>query len=106
MVVPMTQEECVVPMAQEQCDDSMAQDPTIEDEPTVEPTVEPSSSTQEQPSTEPYVLLGTLKLTPNDNVICIGEVQLEGGVHIYGGINLEVDRIENNTLYGVKIKKG
>ena len=89
-------------MTQEECDDLMAQNPIIEDE----PTVEAEGSTQEQSSTEPYVLLGTLKLTPNDNEICIGEVQLEGGVHIYGGINLEVDRIENNTLYGVKIKKG
>ena len=102
MVVPMTQEECIVPMTQEECDDLMTQNPIIEDE----PTVEAEGSTQEQSSTEPYVLLGTLKLTPNDNEICIGEVQLEGGVHIYGGINLEVDRIENNTLYGVKIKKG
>ena len=102
-VIEATAEEnMVVPMTQEECDDLMTQNPIIEDE----PTVEAACSTQEQSSTEPYVLLGTLKLTPNDNEICIGEVQLEGGVHIYGGINLEVDRIENNTLYGVKIKKG
>ena len=98
------------PQTQEEWDDLVAQNPIIE--PPVEmeqPPVEmeqPPVANEEQSSAEPYFLLGTLKLTPNDNVICIGEVQIEGGVHIYGGINLEVDRIENNTLYGVKIKKG
>lgn len=95
---------------QEEWDDYVAQNPIIEEELEQPPVdeVESSIETEEQtqPSVEPYVLLGNLKLTPNDNVICIGEVQIEGGVHIYGGINLEVDRIENNTLYGVKIKKG
>ena len=95
---------------QEEWDDYVAQNPIIEEEVEQPPVaeVEPSIETEEQtlPSVEPYVLLGTLKLTPNDNVICIGEVHIEGGVHIDGGISLEVDRIENNTLYGVKIKKG
>ena len=106
------------PQTQEQCDDLMAQigqdvarftddldsHNQVDEDPVAE--VETPVSTEQSLSAEPYVLLGTLKLTPNDNEICIGEVQLEGGVHIYGGINLEVDRIENNTLYGVKIKKG
>jgi hypothetical protein len=105
-VIEATAEEnMVVPMTQEECDDLMAQNPIPKVE-VEQPPVEPLVSNEEQSSAEPYVLLGTLKLTPNDNVICIGEVQIEGGVHIYGGINLEVDRIENNTLYGVKIKKG
>ena len=93
------QNETLTPiLTQEGWDDYVAQNPIIEEE--IEQPVE-------QPvSVDPHVLLGTLKLTPNDNVICIGEVHLEGDVHIYGDISLEVDRIENNTLYGVKIKKG
>tara|TARA_A100001388_G_C28767720_1_gene501793 strand:+ start:1307 stop:2581 length:1275 start_codon:yes stop_codon:yes gene_type:complete len=102
-----------MPMTQEECDDLLAQQigqtvaQSTDDLDSHNQVDEDPIETEEQSlSAEPYVLLGTLKLTPNDNVICIGEVQLEGGVHIYGGINLEVDRIENNTLYGVKIKKG
>jgi hypothetical protein len=93
------QNETLTPiLTQEDWDDYVAQNPIIEEE--IEQPVE-------QPvSVDSHVLLGTLKLTPNDNVICIGEVHLEGDVHIYGDISLEVDRIENNTLYGVKIKKG
>lgn len=108
-VIEATAEENrIVPIAQtqEEWDDYVAQNPIIETPVEMEQTPVEQPVSTEQSSVEPYVLLGTLKLTPNDNVICIGEVQLEGGVHIYGGINLEVDRIENNTLYGVKIKKG
>ena len=109
---PQTQEECDDLMAQigqdvAQFTDDLDSHNQVSEDPVVETPVETPVETEEQSlSAEPYVLLGTLKLTPNDNVICIGEVQLEGEVHIYGGINLEVDRIENNTLYGVKIKKG
>lgn len=85
--------------AQEAIPIEEAQD--IETQPMVDEVIEPPMF-----NAEPYILLGSLKLTPNDNVICIGEVQLDGGVHINGDISLEVDRIENNTLYGVKIKKG
>jgi hypothetical protein len=93
----MTQPEI---LTQEAWDDFVAENPLPPQE-KIEPVVEPPSE-----KVEPYVLLGSLKITPNDNVFYIGEVQLDGGVHIHGDINLEVDRIENNTLYGVKIKKG
>lgn len=116
-VIEATTESMKVPQTQEEWDDYVAQYPIpaqeeIEqsvDEQGIEmidvPVEEITESVIEQPIA-PYILLGTLKITPNDNEICIGEVQLEGDIHIYGGINLEVDRIENNTLYGVKIKKG
>ena len=106
-----------MPMTQEECDDLFAQqigqtvaeftDDLDSHQVSEDPIAVAPVETEEQTlSVEPYALLGTLKLTPNDNVICIGEVQLEGSVHLHGQISLEVDRIENNTLYGVKIKKG
>ena len=98
-------------LTQEAWDDFVAENPIIEenDELPVEmeqPPLPPVITEEQSSSVEPYVLLGNLKLTPNDNEICIGEVHLDGDVYIHGGINLEVDRIENNTLYGIKIKKG
>jgi hypothetical protein len=96
-------------LTQEAWDDYVASNPILPVEETQEVETPPMIEEVIVPpvvNDEPYILLGSLKITPNDNVICIGEVQLDGGVHIHGGISLEVDRIENNTLYGVKIKKG
>ena len=111
-VIEATAEEnMIVPMTQEECDDLIAQNPIIEEEDELpveveQPPVAPVVNEEQSLSVEPYVLLGTLKITPNDNEVCIGEVQLDGDVHILSGISVKVDRIENNTLYGVKIKKG
>ncbi len=108
-VIEATAEEnMIVPMTQEECDDLIAQNPIIEEEDELPVEVEqpPVAPVEQSLSVEPYVLLGTLKITPNDNEVCIGEVQLDGDVHILSGISVKVDRIENNTLYGVKIKKG
>lgn len=106
VIESQTEQHMIVPVAQtqEEWDDYVAQNPIIEEDEDL--PVELPASNEEQSSVEPYVLLGTLKLTPNDNVVCIGEVQLEGGIYLHGEISLEVDRIENNTLYGVKVKKG
>ena len=95
-------------LTQEHSDDYVEQNPVIEPQVEVE-----EENTQvevlEEPvvGTIPYLMLGDLKIIPNDTIIRLNEVHLPlSEIIISGDIHLSVDRIQDNTLYGVEIKKG
>lgn len=68
--------------------------PVLEEVPTPQLTV------------DDYVMLGDLKITPNDTTIKLNEVHLSmKEVHAQGDVSISIQRITNNTLYGVEIKK-
>lgn len=55
---------------------------------------------------EDYIMLGGVKITPNNTVINLDEVHLSlNQVHIKGSVHLSIERIENNVLYGVQVKR-
>lgn len=85
----------------------------VDTPPVVEPQVEVlEESIQVEVLEEPvmgtisYLMLGDLKIIPNDTTLRLEEVHLPlSEIVISGDIHLSVDRIQNNTLYGVEIKK-
>tara|TARA_Y100001970_G_scaffold291072_1_gene426953 strand:+ start:911 stop:2155 length:1245 start_codon:yes stop_codon:yes gene_type:complete len=59
-------------------------------------------------SSDCYVRLGDLKIYLNDTAIILNEVHLTSGelnITIHGDIDVSIQRIEDSTLYGVKMKK-
>ena len=51
-------------------------------------------------------MLGDLKIVPNETVIKLKEVHLPlSEIIVQGNIIVSIDRIQDNTLYGVEIKK-
>ena len=95
-------------LTQEDWDDCVAQNPVVE--PVVEP-VEPVAEPVVEPIVEPVVLedhimLGDLKIVPNETKVILNEVHLNmSHIAIHGEVSISISRVVNNTLYGVEIKK-
>jgi len=85
--------------------DSMIEEPVLVQE--LPPVLfEPEEATTEV--IENYVQLGDLKIHLNDTTIILNEVHLTSGeinIKICGDIDVSIQRIEGNTLYGVEMKK-